>query len=109
MRNLILTFLLLTTLISCECRQEISGTVKDFNTERPLQNVRITWIDKSAEYIFTDSLGVFQIKKISRSIFGCPTIAIIIEKDGYEKKSVRLDHCESEYILLKPTNTKRHE
>lgn len=90
--------------MSCECRQEINGTVKDFNTDNPLQHVRISWLDKSADDLFTDSIGVFCIKKVSRNLFGCPTIKIIIEKEGYEKKIVQLDHCESEYILLKPLN-----
>ncbi len=72
----------LTVLISCDCYQQISGTIVDKSTGKPLTGVcvynqRKDWIKTT-----TDSTGHFKLSAISGG-FGCPPMKVTVQAENY--------------------------
>lgn len=84
--------ILLTTLNSCGPRDAIDGYVIDVKTNRPILNAHIYEQDNPDNGTYTDSVGKFKV----------PATTVVVEKENYETKIITFDHCESEYISLKP-------
>jgi len=90
--------LLFMTLQSCDCWVNLSGKIVDSNTKKPIDKVRIEFLNiKSTEIVnstvaseevnrifLTDSSGVFEMR--SNNLGFCPNVdpKIKIWKEGYE-------------------------
>ena len=79
----IFIILIYIIVLSCNSKKEFyTGYVYDFDTEKPLQNVKVIDL-MSHNYILTDNNGFFYIKK-SENI----SSKLIFEKEGYKKDTI---------------------
>jgi len=85
---------------SCDCLQIVTGTVIDSDTNQPIQGVQVHKQNKDHDKDETDEKGKFAIKSISGGLFGCPPMTIIVTKDGYETKTVKINNAEDDTIKL---------
>jgi hypothetical protein len=86
------SFILLIIPISFSCAsEEVDGEVKEIITSAPVIKAHIFEKNNPTNETYTDSLGQFHIKALT----------VIVEKENYESKTVKFDHCESNYIMLK--------
>ena len=76
---------------SCTFLRYVQGTVIDAETKLPISNVRIGEDDSpdlivnADSFIYTDSLGNFEIFSPTAGLFVCPKISLSFEKEGYNK------------------------
>ncbi len=84
----------ITIIISCRPHEAFQGQVQDLNTNKPIVDARVYDSEDAKNETYTDSLGNFKINATT----------VIVEKDNYISKTLTFDHCESEYVLLKPNN-----
>ncbi|MFN8208266.1 MAG: hypothetical protein U0T82_12800 [Bacteroidales bacterium] len=108
MKQFILIFSICIMATGCDCLQQVSGTVYDFETKVPIDSVAygITPIltkDNSQENInykrFTKENGFFDWKNINGG-FWCPRIKIYFIKEGYETKSKSFKSCCREEVKI---------
>ena len=103
MKTRLYIFLIVTTaLTSCRQPENITGTVTNFDGNQPLTKVHVFQKDYPQNDTYTDSLGKFQIKKNGFIEFWGSSLTVVVEKENYQSKDVTFDHCESEFISLKP-------
>ncbi|MCF8219821.1 MAG: carboxypeptidase-like regulatory domain-containing protein [Bacteroidales bacterium] len=100
--TIILTLATLTTLTSCDCLQNVTGTVIDEQTDQPIQGAHVHKENKDHDQADTDDKGKFEIRSISGGLFRCPPMTVVIKKDGYETQTVKIKNAEHETIKLKP-------
>jgi hypothetical protein len=99
MRQLVYIFIALTYLSSCDCNQNVKGTILDSNTKEPIENVDVynknkTWIKTK-----TDKKGHFELSNVSGGLT-CPPMTIIIEHKEYKKIETEIESCGQKEILL---------
>ena len=83
----LLAFGLITS--SCDCGQHIEGIVIDQDTQQPIDSVIIIR-NKMDQYIYTDSLGKFNITGVTvGGWFGYPGMSVSFIKNGYKKVTKR--------------------
>lgn len=99
--TIILTLSTLMLFTSCDCLQNVTGTVIDADTNQPIQGVQVHKQNKEYNKDETDEEGKFAIESISGGLFGCPPMTIIVSKEGYETKTVEIDNAEDDTIKLK--------
>jgi hypothetical protein len=93
------TFLGLTALASCDCMQDVTGTVYDKETKQPLDSVYAHKGTKNyGEY--TDKQGEFKLNAISGGLCGCPPMLVIVSKEGYEQQTVEIKNANHANIYL---------
>jgi hypothetical protein len=86
----IFTIMIITLLSSCDCIQIASGILIDKKTKLPIQQAKVTNMNKEWVTIETDSSGRFQLKSVSGGLCGCPPMKILIKKEGYKDKEVSI-------------------
>jgi hypothetical protein len=94
-------FTLTLFIISCDCRQSVSGTVLDQDTKQPIDSVFIFKQSKEYNNIYSDKKGWFEVTSISGGLFGCPPMTIELKREGYITKTVKIDNASNETIYLK--------
>lgn len=89
MKTITILIIILSILTSCDCNQQVAGTVVDKETGRPLQDVTV--YNKSKEYIITttDSTGYFELSNISGGL-RCPPMTVIATLNNYYKVEVSI-------------------
>lgn len=102
MRRLTIIFTLatLTSFASCDCIQNVTGTVIDAQTDQPIQDAQVQKENNDIDQANTDKKGNFEIRSISGGLFGCPPMMINVSKEGYESKTVEIYNAEHETIKL---------
>lgn len=73
----------LAVLVSCDCYQQISGTIVDKNTGKPLKGVSVYNIQKDRIKTITDSTGHFELSAISGG-FRCPPMKVAVQAENYK-------------------------
>ena len=105
-----LVFIILgVIIISCDCLQQVNGTVIDSNTKLPIDSViisRYVSVDTTIELnhnIYSDKDGNFEFSGMTIGLFGCPRIKIVVEKNGYESTIKKFRSCctENDTIYLR--------
>lgn len=84
--RIILTLATLATFTSCDCVQNVTGTVIDEQTEQPIQNAHVQKENKENDQADTDYKGNFEIMSISGGIFGCPPMTLLLVKKDTSQK-----------------------
>jgi hypothetical protein len=92
---LIFSFAIFT---SCDCLQHVQGVVIDYETQLPIDNVKI--MKDTEGIIYTDSLGNFDITTMTGGLFGCPKISLSFEKEGYDKVAKKYKSCCTDNIVV---------
>ncbi len=108
MRQLIYIFIAFTFLVSCDCNQNIKGTILDRNTKVPIENVDIYNKNKSWSKTKTDEKGYFELSNVSGG-FTCPPMTIIIEHKDYEKVETEIESGGQKEILLTKKVTQKKD
>lgn len=90
----------LTSFTSCDCIQNVAGTVIDAQTDQPIQDAHVQKENNVNDHAVTDERGNFEIRNISGGLFGCPPMMINVSKEGYESKTVEIYNAEHETIKL---------
>lgn len=86
---------------SCDCLQHVTGVVVDFETQLPIDNVKI--IRDTSRVVYSDSLGYFVFTSMTGGVFGCPKILLSFEKEGYIKENKKYKSCctDNSVVVLK--------
>lgn len=100
--TLILTLSALTTFTSCDCLQNVTGTVVDAQTNQPIQDAHVQKMNKNNVQADTDENGGFELSCISGGLFGCPPMTVVVSMDGYETQTVKIDNAGHTTIKLQP-------
>lgn len=74
----------LTFLTSCDCLQQVAGTVVDKETGRPIQGVTVYNKNKNWVKTTTDTTGHFELSSISGG-FRCPPMTVVTEYSAYQQ------------------------
>lgn len=99
---LILTIILSIILTSCDCYQNVTGTIVDAETNQPIEGAYVQKEHKDYDKDETDEKGNFKVESISGG-FRCPPMTVIISKEGYETLTVKINNGGNEKIKLKRT------
>lgn len=99
--RLILIFL--SVLTSCDCVQNVTGTVLDAQTGLPLEGALVHEENMDNPRVSTEKDGKFEIEGISGGLFGCPPMTVVISKDNYETQTVKIDNFGKATVKLKRT------
>ncbi|MDI9340019.1 MAG: hypothetical protein QM534_05545 [Sediminibacterium sp.] len=90
---------ILAYLVSCDCLQKVEGVVVDSKLVKPLPNVKILrdsgkdLVDTNKRFIYTDTNGRFTYFSMRASLFRCPKIKLIFEKEGYKRVKMKFKSC----------------
>jgi len=84
MKNLIVIIIISLFIQSCDCIQQVSGTVIDAETRLPITEATVNKHGNDSDNATTNGKGEFEISSISGGLFRCPPMKIIIKKEGYE-------------------------
>ena len=87
-RNASLFVLVMPILISCDCRQVVSGTVVDKLTHAPIMGVIANKKGENWDKSTTDDIGYFKLASISGGI-NCPPMTVVFKAQDY--KTVEVD------------------
>ena len=80
----IFIILIYIIVLSCNSKKEFyTGYVYDFDTEKPLQNVKVIELESNHETT-TNEKGYFSMKKLENV-----SSSLIFEKEGYRKDTIR--------------------
>ena len=80
----IFIILICIIVLSCNSKKEFyTGYVYDFDTEKPLQNVKVIELESNHETT-TNEKGYFSMKKLENV-----SSSLIFEKEGYRKDTIR--------------------
>ncbi len=85
-----------------DCLQLSSGIIINETTKSPIEGVKVSKIvnGEIRQFVYSDSLGRFEIKGISGGIFTCPSMSIKCEKSGYHLQS--LIGSQQMVVVMKP-------
>ena len=99
---LTITILTLIIFISCDCLIEVSGTVVDSKTKKPIINASVEDAYMNWGSIETDEQGDFSTVGRTVGLLWCFPLYLEICKEGYESKVVKISHKRHKKIKLKP-------
>ena len=89
----------LTFLTSCDCYQQVSGTVIDLESGRPLQGVTVYNKNKEWSKTTTDTTGHFELSNVSGG-FRCPPMTVIADFKNYDKVEIKIPAGGQETIKM---------
>lgn len=89
----------LTFLTSCDCYQQVSGTVIAKETGRPLQGVTVYNKNKEWSKTTTDTTGHFELSNVSGG-FRCPPMTVIADFKNYDKVESKIPAGGQETIKM---------
>jgi len=89
MKNLVLITATAIILLSCDCIQQVSGTIVDKETKEPISEVSVRKRGKNSDQCTTNPKGEFEIKSISGGLFRCLPMKIVLTKEGYKVLEVK--------------------
>ena len=97
----LLVFLIITACIlcTCDCHQNVSGTVLDTRTKKAIDSVYVQNTVRTSTHTFTDSTGNFRLSSISGG-FSCQPMPIALTKQGYEIKILEIKNAAHDTIFL---------
>ena len=99
MGKIIYIFIALIFLASCDCNQNVRGTIADSVTKKPIENVEIYNKKKTWDKTETDENGFFKLSSVSGGLT-CPPMTIVIEHKDYEKIETTIKSGGQKDILL---------
>lgn len=100
MVKIITLLLILNLLLSCDCLQEVTGTIIDYDTGLPLGGTEVYNKKRNRNTIKTDSTGNFKLTAISGG-FGCPPMTVVAELKNYMQTEVEIESGEYKIIKMK--------
>jgi hypothetical protein len=90
-------------LYSCDCNQNVSGTVLDKATKQPIDSAYTQNANKNHDYAYTNRQGYFKLQSISGGFRKCPAMLVAVTKKGYEIKTIEIENGTHDTIYLERT------
>lgn len=90
-------FCLFVVCVSCDCLRYARGVVIDEETRLPIEKAMVI---NETDYIYTDSLGRFEVMSMTVSLCGCPKMKLSFEKEGYEKVTKKYHYSDKHNIIV---------
>ena len=101
MKKSIYILIALAFFVSCDCHQNVRGTITDSVTKKPIENVEIYKKNQTWNKTETDEKGFFKLSAISGGLtMTCPPMTIVIEHKDYEKTETIIKSGGQKDILL---------
>lgn len=85
---------------SCDCNQNVSGTILDKITKQPIASAYTQNANKNYDHNYSDKNGYFELKSISGGFLGCPPKKVAIAKKGYEIETIEIENGHHDTIYL---------
>jgi hypothetical protein len=85
---------------SCDCNQNVSGTILDKTTKQPIESAYTQNAIKNREHNYSDKNGYFELQSISGGFRGCPPMKVAITKEGYEIITIEIENAQHDTIYL---------
>ncbi|WP_242917412.1 hypothetical protein [Pontibacter liquoris] len=82
---------ILFLLSSCDCIQEVHGTVLDAETSEPIDSVYVYKQNDENDFGYTDPQGHFDVESISGGLFRCPPMTVELKKEGFEMTATEIE------------------
>lgn len=90
MSKFLVAIVIIIFFASCDCNQEVRGTIVDKQNDSTISNIVVYKKNKSWIRTMTDSAGRFELSDISGG-YGCPPMIIVIHDKKYKKVEVSID------------------
>lgn len=89
---------------SCDCKQDVYGTVLDAETLQPIDSVYVHKQSDENDFGYTDKQGHFEINSIDGGLsFGCPPMTVLLRKKGYIVDSTEIEVGNHAKVHLRKT------
>ncbi|MDP1817547.1 MAG: hypothetical protein Q8K92_24015 [Leadbetterella sp.] len=85
---------------SCDCNQNVSGTILDKTTKQPIDRAYTQNANKNNDHNYSDKNGHFELQSISGGFRGCPPMDVAITKGGYEIVTIEIENGHHDTIYL---------
>lgn len=88
---------------SCDTYLHLTGTVVDASNEMPIDSVCVSLRAEKGWYLYTDSLGQFNIDVMSFGGFlgVAPRTHIKLEKEGYRSRKKSYPHWKEKPVVIR--------
>ncbi|HVY73845.1 MAG TPA: hypothetical protein VG890_03390 [Puia sp.] len=83
-----------------DCLQVAKAKILDITTKEPIDSVKVSKMNRPEQNTLTDTRGFFELRSISGGLGGCPLMTVIINKKGYQIKTVEIDSDSLSIIYL---------
>lgn len=111
MNQLLLTFLTITFLTSCDCYQKVGGTIIESKTGQPIKDLVVYNKNKTWSKTKTDLAGHFKLSNVSGGMT-CPPMTIVVENKEYKRVEIDIPTGSDQTIKLEKLfeeNPKKHD
>jgi hypothetical protein len=85
---------------SCDCNQNVSGTILDKTTKRPIDSAYTQNANKNYDHNYSDKNGFFELNSISGGFRGCPPMNVAITKEGHEIVTIEIENGGHDTVYL---------
>ena len=85
---------------SCDCVQIARARVLDATSKQPIDSEEVYKKSRTEQNTFTNYNGNFELRSISGGLTGCPSMTVVLTKDGYQTKTVDVSSDASTIIYL---------
>lgn len=85
---------------SCDCFQIVRAKVLDAQTKQPIDSVNVFKKSRTDQRTLTDINGNFELHSISGGLGGCPPMTIVLNKNGYQTKTIDVSSDTTTIIYL---------
>ncbi len=106
-KTIILGLLIVVFFVSCDCVVHRRGRVYDSETKLPVKDVKVHIVNAKERDEYTDSLGYFEVRKLSGGFYCNGDMTLSFEKDGYNKSSQFIESTSDSIIYLTPDKNKK--
>ncbi len=100
MKNILPILSIAFLLTSCNCEQQIIGTVLDKDTNKPIRDVYVHEQGNTSLGEFTTEKGQFKLVSEATKILGCPGMDVTLNKDGYKTTTVSVPNAAPKTLYM---------
>ncbi|MBP1644651.1 MAG: CarboxypepD reg-like domain [Bacteroidetes bacterium] len=99
--------LIVVFFVGCDCVIHRNGRVYDSETKLPIKDVRVHIVNADEIDEYTDSLGYFEVRKLSGGFYCNGDMTLSFDKDGYNKSSQFIESNSDSIFFLTPDKNKK--
>lgn len=106
-KTIILGLLIVVSFVSCDCIVHRSGRVYDSETKLPIKDVKVHIVNADEIDEYTDSLGYFEVRKLSGGFYCNGDMKLTFDKEGYNTIVKFIESPSDSIIYLTPDKNKK--
>lgn len=107
LKAILLGLFLIVSFVSCDCIVHRSGRVYDSDTKLPIKDVKVHVVNAKERDEYTDSLGYFEVRKLSGGFYCNGDMTLSFEKEGYNTNVKFIESPSDSIIYLTPDKDKK--